>query len=153
MGGGEGADAVEVGEGAIDADLRVVGAGDRRDEGMGAGGEDQAVVEQGGAVGEVGGVAGAVDEGDGEAGAQGDAVLFIPFARGEVEGVGGGAGEVVGEVDAVVGRVGLVADDGDMPRRRLGALVEGGAEFPRDHAAPDDDEAGPGGRGGARELV
>ncbi len=129
---GCGTDVGEIVEGAVDEAPLAVVAGDRGDEGVGAGGEDDVVPRQHRAVVERGPVALDVELGDLAAEAIVDPRVAAVLRRDQAEVVLGAALEPAGEGHPVVRVAGLLADD----RHIDGGLGVGG-EQPFDEPLSD----------------
>ncbi len=138
----------DVVERAVDEHAGEVRAGDRGDEGEGAGREDQGVVllHPAEVVGDGAGLA--VDRRRRRALAQRDQGVGPQGVVAEVEVLGPAAGEVRGEGDAVVGRARLLGEDRDAPGAGGVAVAQRLDEAVRDHAAADHHEMA--GRSGRR---
>ena len=128
-------DVVEVVEGAVDRAAGQVVAGDRRDPGVGAGGEDEVVVGDGVTVVASDGAGVPVDAG-------GLCVHDVNVLRqvGHLEQGTVPGGDVTGEGDAVVGVAPFAGDHGDAGVRV--AVEELGGGTVADHAEADDDGVG-----------
>ncbi len=130
-------DGEEVLDRAVDEAALGVPARHRRDERVGAGGEDQHVVadDQTGAGGHLPRVP--VDGHRRVPHVQLDAVLGEEGEVGQRQVLGGLPGEVRGELDAVVGGARLLAQDDHAVRAGQAALGEGLQEALADHAVAD----------------
>ncbi len=144
-------DGEQVLDGPVDEAALGVLAGDRRDEGGGAGGQDEGVVgeRQTGAGGD--GAGRAVDAHGRVAEAQFDAVFGEERGVGEGQLLGGAAGEVGGELDAVVGGAGFLAEHDHAVRGGEPACGERLEEALADHAVADEHERGGGPGGGGHQ--
>ncbi|MCY1291837.1 hypothetical protein D9M69_403970 [compost metagenome] len=137
--GGRRADAVEVGQGAIDQPRVALGAFDGRHEGIGTGGQHQAVIAEA-AVGGDHFAAGAVDLQHRHAEVQGDAGALVQRRLAEGQRFGVAAGEVFGKVHAVVGAQRLLAEHVDPVAIQRAALDQLLDAVVADHAVADDDQ-------------
>ncbi len=137
-------DGEEVLDGAVDEAAGGVLAGDRRHEGVAAGGEDQDVVREHPPRAGGDGAGGAVDVLGRVVEVEGDAVLVHEPGGRHGQVLGGAAGEVRGQVHAVVGGPGLLAEHGDPVRGGDPALGERFEVALADHAVPDEHDRGRG---------
>ena len=136
-----GDDGFEIGDVAVEKNIRMVATGDGWHEGARAGSEDEGIVVVLGVVREGDALQFGIDGDDLGSGEEGDALFLIPIFTVEDELLGILVFDVGREVDAVVGGEGFFADDSDFEKVAELGSSEVFAELASDHSIADHNQA------------